>query len=62
MREIRYKRGQIPVYKVRDLADDPIEGTLYESEIQKLLSQRMLPIEWKKILKGGAVEKPKKFL
>jgi hypothetical protein len=33
----RYKRGQIPVYNVRDLADDPIEGIFYESELQKVV-------------------------
>ena len=35
----RFKRGQIPVYKVQDLADDPIEGTFYESELQKVKSE-----------------------
>lgn len=27
----RYKRDGIPVYKVKDLSDEPIEGTFYES-------------------------------
>ena len=33
----RYKRSQIPVYKVQDLTDDPKEGTFYESELQKVV-------------------------
>lgn len=33
----RYKRGEIPVYKLKDLADDPIEGTFYESELLKVI-------------------------
>ena len=33
----RYKRDGIPVYKVKDLADDPIDGTFYESELQKIV-------------------------
>lgn len=32
----RYKRDGIPVYKIKDLAEDPIEGTFYESELQKV--------------------------
>lgn len=34
---VRYKRGGVPVYKVRDLDDDAIEGTFYESELQKVI-------------------------
>lgn len=31
----RYNRDRILVYKVKDLSDEPIEGTFYESELQK---------------------------
>ncbi|XP_048775517.2 uncharacterized protein LOC130049380 [Ostrea edulis] len=33
----RYQRNGIQVYKIKDLADDPIEGTFYESELQKVM-------------------------
>ncbi|XP_056002795.1 uncharacterized protein LOC130049366 [Ostrea edulis] len=47
----RYKRGQIPVYKVKDLADDPIEGTFYESELQKVMKSEDVAYRVEKILK-----------
>jgi hypothetical protein len=56
----RYKRGQIPVYKVQDLADDPVEGTFYESELQKVVKSEDVAYRVENILKGGVVEKTKK--
>ena len=47
----RYKRGQIPVYKVQDLADDPIEGTFYQSELQKVVKSEDVAYRVEKILK-----------
>ena len=47
----RYKRGQIPVYKVQDLTDDPIEGTFYESELQKVVKTEDVVYRVEKILK-----------
>lgn len=47
----RYKRGKIPVYKVKDWADDPIEGTFYESELQKVVKSEDVTYRVKKILK-----------
>ena len=35
VKERRYRSG-IPIYKVTDYAKDPIEGTFYESELQKV--------------------------
>lgn len=47
----RYKRGKIPVYKVKDWADDPIEGTFYESELQKVIKSEDVTYRVEKILK-----------
>ncbi|XP_062567734.1 uncharacterized protein LOC134229972 [Saccostrea cucullata] len=47
----RYKRGQVPVYKVKDLADDPIEGTFYESELPKVVKSDDVSYRVDKILK-----------
>lgn len=46
----RYKRGQIPVYKVKDLAEDPVEGTFYESELQKVIKSADVAYRVEKIL------------
>lgn len=32
----RYRRATLPVYRLRDLQDDNIQGTFYESELQKI--------------------------
>lgn len=32
----RYQRGALPVYRIRDLQDDDIKGTFYESELQRV--------------------------
>lgn len=47
----RYKRGQIPVYKLKDLAGDPIECTFYESELQKVIKSEDVSYRVEKILK-----------
>lgn len=47
----RYKKGQLPVYEVKDLANDPIEGTFYESELQKVVKSEDVDYRVEKILK-----------
>ena len=37
---VRYLRQGIPVYKITDYDNDPIEGTFYESELQKVNKDR----------------------
>ena len=32
----RYHRGTLPIYRLRDLQQDDIEGTFYQSELQKI--------------------------
>jgi hypothetical protein len=32
----RYYRGQLPVYRLRDMQDEEIKGTFYQSELQKV--------------------------
>ncbi len=32
----RYLRGQIPVYRLKDMADEVITGSFYQSELQKI--------------------------
>ncbi|WAR21308.1 YMD3-like protein [Mya arenaria] len=32
----RYHRGLLPIYRLNDLQDEPIKGTFYESELQKV--------------------------
>ncbi|XP_053402652.1 uncharacterized protein LOC128557979 [Mercenaria mercenaria] len=32
----RYHRGTLPIYRLRDLQDEEIKGTFYESELQKM--------------------------
>ena len=31
----RYLRGGLPIYKIKDYHDDDIQGTFYQSELQK---------------------------
>lgn len=33
----RYKRDGMPGYKIKDLTDEQIEGTFYESELQQVV-------------------------
>lgn len=47
----RYKRGEIPVYKLKDLADDPIEGTFYESELLKVIKSGDILYRVEKVLR-----------
>lgn len=47
----RYKRGGIPVYNVKDLDDDPVEGTFYESELQKVTKTGAVLYRIEKVLK-----------
>lgn len=46
-----YKRGGLSVYKVKDLEDDPIEGTFYESELQKVTKTGDVLYRVEKVLK-----------
>ena len=58
----RYRRGDIPVYRLRDMQDDEIKGTFYQSELQKVdIDPDML---WKveKILKTRGKGKNKQSL
>ena len=32
----RYRKSGIPLYKIKDLNDEPVEGTFYSSELQKV--------------------------
>ena len=32
----RYHRGTLPIYRLRDLQDEDIKGTFYQSELQKI--------------------------
>ena len=47
----RYQRDRIPVYKIKDLADDPIEGTFYESELQKVMKSGDILYRVEKVLR-----------
>lgn len=47
----RYKRDGIPVYKVKDLTDEPIDGTFYESELQKVEKSGDILYRVEKVLK-----------
>lgn len=47
----RYNRGGIPVYQVKDLDDDPIKGTFYESELQKVIKTGDVLYRIEKVLK-----------
>ena len=47
----RYQRDGIPVYKLKDLADDPIEGTFYESELQKVMKSGDILYRVEKVLR-----------
>ena len=70
--ERRFMRQGIPVYKITDYDSDPIEGTFYESELQKVNKNRDDLWKIEKVLKrrkrGGVKEVyvkwsgfPKKF-
>lgn len=47
----RYQRDGIPVYKIKDLANDPIDGTFYESELQKVKKSRDILYRVEKVLR-----------
>lgn len=47
----RYKRDGIPVYKVKDLTEEPIEGTFYESELQKVVKSGDILYRVEKVLR-----------
>ena len=39
------------MYKIKDLADDPVEGTFYESELQKVLKSGDILYRVEKVLR-----------
>jgi hypothetical protein len=47
----RYLRDRIPVYKLRDLTDDLIDGTFYQSELQKVIKPDDILYRVEKVLK-----------
>lgn len=47
----RYKRDGIPVCKVMDLTDEPIEGTFYASELQKVVKSGDILYRVEKVLR-----------
>jgi transposase InsO family protein len=47
----RYLRDGIPVYKLRDLTDDLIDGTFYQSELQKVIKPEDNLYRVEKVLK-----------
>lgn len=47
----RCKRDGISVYKIKDMAEDPIEGTFYESELQKVVKSGDILYRVEKVLK-----------
>lgn len=47
----RYKRDGIPVYKVKDLTDEQIEGTFYQSELQKVVKSSDVLYRVERVLK-----------
>lgn len=47
----RYLRDGIPVYKLKDLTDDLIDGTFYQSELQKVVKPDDILYRVKKVLK-----------
>ena len=49
--ERRYLRQRIPVYKITDYDNDPIEGTFYESELQRVNKDRHDLWKIEKVLK-----------
>ena len=52
----RYRRGNIPVYKVVDYDDDPLEGSLYGYELQKVEKDENSVWKIEKILKKRKVK------
>ena len=47
----RYQRDGISVYRIKDLADDPIDGTFYESELQKVTKSGDILYRVEKVLR-----------
>ena len=39
------------MYKIKDLADDPVEGTFYESELQKVIKSGDILYRVEKVLR-----------
>lgn len=51
----RFVSQGIPIYKLKDLADDPIQGTFYASELQKVLKDEKTVWRIDKILRKRKV-------
>ncbi|XP_061190443.1 uncharacterized protein LOC133198359 [Saccostrea echinata] len=47
----RYMRDGIPVYKLKDLTDDSIDGTFYQPELQKVVKSDDIAYRVEKVLK-----------
>jgi len=47
----RYRRGTLPVYRLKDLQDDEITGTFYQSELQKVNYDPNQTFKIEKVLK-----------
>jgi hypothetical protein len=47
----RYHRGTLPIYRLRDLQDEDIKGTFYQSELQKITIDPNQTWKIEKILK-----------
>lgn len=52
---IRFVSQGIPFYKLKDLADDPIQGTVYATELQKVLKDEKTVWRIDKILRKRKV-------
>ena len=56
----RFKRGGLPIYKLKDYLDEPIQGTFYEQELQLVKEPEVYRIE--KVLRTRKVKGKKQHL
>ena len=58
----RYYRGTIPVYRLKDMLDEEIKGTFYQSELQKVDMDPDQTWKIEKVLKSRGKGQNKQYL
>ena len=58
----RYLRKDLPIYRLKDYANDPLQGTFYEPELQKVIFDKDQTFKVEKVLKTKGKGKNKQYL
>jgi len=57
----RYHRGTLPIYRLRDLQQEDIKGTFYQSELQKVDYHPHQTFKVDKVLKSRGKGRAKQY-